>query len=208
MLIDGNDQRGIDVGLYSKLEVGRVRTNIFDGPSRSRTFSRDCLEVEVKTVEGRRIFLLINHLKSKWGRDQVGSDQRRERQARRVAQILDERYDLENELVVVAGDLNDRPDRQPVRPLLQKPHLHDVLKLEYPIDPDKRWTYHYEHNEQIDYILVSDKLKDSFREAGVWRRGIAKVDEYSNGETLPYDTVTTWRNAASDHGAVWATFDI
>jgi hypothetical protein len=100
MLIDGNDSRGIDVGLYSKLQIANVRTNVFEGPGNSRTFPRDCLEVEVKTENGDSIFVLINHFTSKWGWDTAATDDRRERQARRVSKILDERYDLENQYVV------------------------------------------------------------------------------------------------------------
>jgi endonuclease/exonuclease/phosphatase family metal-dependent hydrolase len=207
-LIDGNDSRGIDVGLYSKLEIVNVRTNIFDGPGNSRTFPRDCLEVEVRSESGESVFILVNHFTSKWGTNSAATDQRRGRQANRVSEILDERYDLINQYVVVAGDLNDTPDRPPLQPLLAKPNLHDVLKEQFPHEPAKRWTYHFESNEQIDYILVSEKLKGCLTGAGVERRGMDDVDEYSNGEISPYNSVTNWRDAASDHGAVWAVFNV
>lgn len=208
ILVDGNDSRGIDVGLYSKLEITNIRTNIFDGPANSRTFPRDCLEVEVKTESGDSVFVLVNHLTSKFGWDTAATDQRRKKQANRISQILNERYDLVNQYVIVAGDLNDTPDRPPLQPLLATPNLRDVLKLQFPNEPAKRWTYHYEDNEQIDYLLVSEKLADKFSKSGVWRKGMAHVDDYSNGEISPYNSVTSWRNAASDHGAVWAVFNM
>lgn len=210
MLIDGNDPRGIDVSIYSKLELGAVRTNIFDGPANSRTFSRDCLEVEVVTDNGQSIYFLVNHLKSKSGRNQRHNNQRRRRQSNRVNQILQSRYNLNNQLVVVAGDFNDTPNSAPLQPLLGNNRLHDVLALQFPNQPQERWTYHYNRNEQIDYILVSDPLSANnvFQQAGVMRRGIDDVGVYSNGQIQPYPTVTTWRNAASDHGAVWADFDL
>jgi predicted extracellular nuclease len=207
MLIDGNDPRGIDISIYSKLKLGEIHTNIFDGPANSRTFSRDCLEVEVITDNGESIYFLVNHFKSKSGSNQEDNDKRRRRQTERVSQILQDRYDLRNQKVVVAGDFNDTPNSAPLQPLLGNNRLHDVLALQFPNDPQERWTYHYTQNEQIDYILVSDALRNSFRQAGVWRKGISKVDVYSGGQIQPYPTVTTWRNAASDHGAVWAEFD-
>lgn len=208
ILIDGNDPRGIDVGLYSKLALGAVRTNIFDGPANSRTFSRDCLEVEVLTRGGQSIYVLLNHFKSKSGRNPRRSNARRRRQAQRVNQILRTRYNLGRQLVVVAGDLNDTPGSAPLRPLLGNSRLHDVLELQFPNQPADRWTYHYNRNEQIDYILVSDPLRDAFVRAGVERRGMADVDVYSGGLIHPFSTVTSWRDAASDHGAVWADFSL
>lgn len=207
MLIDGNDPRGIDVSIYSKLRLGAVRTNIFDGPPRSRTFGRDCLEVEVITGSGQSIYFLVNHLKSKSGPNQRQNNQRRQRQANRVNQILQNRYNLTNHFVVVAGDFNDTPNSAPLQPLLGNNRLHDVLELQFP-NPQDRWTYHYNQNEQIDYILVSDPLRNAFHQAGVLRKGIADVGVYSNGQIRPYPSVTSWRNAASDHGAVWAEFDL
>jgi len=208
MLLDGNDPRGIDVSLLSKFELGEIRTNIFDGTPKSRTFSRDCLEVELIMQNGKSIYFLVNHLKSKSGMDQKRNDERRKAQAERVLQILQTRYDLKTQYVVVAGDFNDTPDNPPLAPLLNSNALHDVLKLQYPDNPDERWTYHYKKNEQIDYILVSDPLRKAFKKAGVLRKGIADVYKYSSGKEKSYPSVTSWRNAASDHGAVWAEFDL
>ncbi len=208
MLIDGNDSRGIDVGLYSRHEPGAVWTNIFDRNSRGKDmFSRDCLEVELYLPSGESLYVLLNHFKSKSGGERR-SDPRRTEQAEAVAEILTTEYDLQSEHVIVMGDLNDTPARDPLQPLLGLQDLHDVLELQFPDTPADRWTYHYSRNEQIDYILVSEPLKQAFVKADVFRRGMADVDQYSNGAIQPYTQVTGWRNAASDHGAVWAEFDI
>jgi hypothetical protein len=65
MLIDGNDQRGIDVGLYSKYPLGRLQTHMFDKDGRKTVFSRDCLEVEVLVPDGQSLHVLCNHFKSR-----------------------------------------------------------------------------------------------------------------------------------------------
>ena len=91
-------------------------------------------------------------------------------------------------------------------------NLFDVLALQYPNEPKKRWTYHYNDFEQIDYVLVSKPLKTMFIEAGVQRKGMYNLknltasDDAIEKETQ-YETVTHWKNAASDHGAVWACFN-
>ncbi|PHR92498.1 MAG: metal-dependent hydrolase [Blastopirellula sp.] len=212
MLLDGNDRRGIDVGLYSKFPFGGIWTHMFDGVGNSRTFSRDCPEYEVFLPNGQPLYVLCNHLKSK-GYDFNGTaDLRRKRQATAIADII-KKYDLENDLVVVAGDLNDTPGSGPLKPLLDVPNLFDVLELEFGDQKEKRWTYHYRSFEQIDFLLVSKPLKEKFIKAGVQRKGIYNLKKLtSNDPDIPneteYDTVKTWRNQASDHGAVWAEFDL
>jgi len=207
MLIDGNDPRGIDVGVCTDFPILSLKTHMFDGPATSRTFSRDCLRVEMALPGGQSLHVLCNHFKSKSG-GEAASDPRRKRQAERVAEILGE-YDLKKDLVIVAGDLNDTPDaHSPLRPLLDLPNLHDVLALQFPNNPAARWTYHYQSFEQIDYVLVSKPLKNAFVKAGVERRGIYDLSKLTAGAETEFDTITHWTNAASDHGAVWAEFSI
>jgi len=213
LLIDGNDQRGIDVGLYSKYPFGKIRTHMFDKEGKSVIFSRDCLEAEVLLSDQQSLYILCNHFKSR-GYDQDNTaDMKRERQAKAVAKIL-ETYDLEKDWVVVAGDFNDNAESTPLQPLLTVSGLFDVLGLQFPDDPLKRWTYHYDTFEQIDFILVSTPLRDRFRKSGVVRKGLfdlKNITTSSNGlvpvET-EYDTVHKWSDAASDHGAVWAEFTL
>jgi endonuclease/exonuclease/phosphatase family metal-dependent hydrolase len=213
MLIDANDPRGIDIGLYSRYPLGEIRTHMFDKENKKTIFSRDCLEVEILLPDGQSLHMLCNHFKSKGYDIDGNASGKRERQARRVAQIL-ERFDLDKDWVVVAGDFNDYPDSLPLKPLINVKNLYDVLALQYPDHPSKRWTYHYKKFEQIDFLLVSKPLKERFSKAGVERRGIAnlkKMTTSSNGlvdvET-EYNTVTNWANSASDHGAVWADFNL
>ncbi len=207
MLIDGNDTRGIDVGLYSRYPLGNIQTHIFDKKRGKNIFSRDCLEIDVKTSDGEKISLLINHFKSKSGRNQSASDARRKSQATRVSKILDS-YRLRNDYVVVLGDLNDTPDSNTLSPLTNITDLHDTLELQFN-DPKDRWTYHYRgENQQIDYLLISSKLKSKFKQAGVERRGIANLRRFSNGRERSFTSVTNWRNQASDHAAIWADFDL
>lgn len=214
VLMDANDPRGIDVGLYSKYPIGGIWTHMFDKQGNTTIFSRDCLDVEVLLPNKNSLHILCNHFKSR-GYDYEGkADEKRETQAQRVAQILREQYDLKKDWVIIAGDLNDNPSSQPLQPLLNDPNLTDVLGMQFPANPEKCWTYHYQFFEQIDYILVSKALSDRFLKAGVERRGIYKLKSLTtaaNGVVEieeEFKTVTHWTNAASDHGAVWAEFDL
>lgn len=206
MVIDGNDNRGIDVALASRFKHRLLRSHIDDTDEKGKAiFSRDCLEIEVVHEDGFSIWLLLNHLKSKGYGSQASNDARRKSQAARIAQILKE-YNLKKDYVVVCGDLNDTPGSDPLKPLLSVSGLTDVLALEFG-DPADRWSYHYKKNEQIDYILISDALKKRFKGAGVERRGIFNIEKYTNGAVKPFDTVKKYSDSASDHCAVFADFE-
>jgi hypothetical protein len=65
MLIDGNDERGIDVGFVSRFPIGTMRSHVDDFKAGSLIFSRDCPEYEILLPSGDTLLLLINHFKSK-----------------------------------------------------------------------------------------------------------------------------------------------
>ncbi len=207
MLIDGNDDRGIDVGILSRLPIRELRSHIKDEDSGGTIFSRDCLEVRLELSNQRQLWMLLNHFKSKGYSGPSQGNQKRLRQATQVAKILGERFNLATDLVVVCGDLNDTPDSASLAPLLGVPNLFDVLALQFPNAAD-RWSYHYKKNEQIDYLLVSKPLRDAFVQAGLERQGMFGVDKFSGGTIAPYPQVTSATVSASDHGAVWADFNL
>ncbi len=139
MLIDGNDGRGIDVGLLSRLPIAGVRTHIYDTDHIGTVFSRDCCEYHLELGEGRTLVVLVNHLKSKgYGSkdDPIGA-KRRHRQATCIAEIYNALIDEGYPLVAVVGDLNDTPDSDALQPLLGATTLKDIS--EHPgFDPGPR----------------------------------------------------------------------
>ena len=134
------------------------------------------------------------------------NDAKRALQAQTIAKILTDKYRLDRDLVAVCGDFNDTPDSKALEPLLKISGLKDVLAMQFPNNPEKRWTYHYKTNDQIDFMLVSQPLQKAFDKAGVERRGMFDLFKYSKGGETSYPTVTSGADAASDHGAVWADF--
>ncbi len=212
MLIDGNDPRGIDVGLLSRYPIRNIRTHIFDKEkptSKSFIFSRDCMEIELEIAKNKSLHVLCNHFKSKgYSASQSEADARRKLQADTVKKILQDNYDLKKDLVVVLGDFNDTPDSKPLQAMLNTQNLTDVLKIKFGTDTEKTYTYFYKQKTQIDFILVSKPLKDAFVDAGVERRGMFELNNLSGGTEKRFDTVTSIANAASDHAGIWAEFNI
>jgi len=204
MLIDGNDDRGIDVGILSKYEITSISSHVDDEYTTEKgkqfkIFSRDCAEYTIKLRQHKQLHLLCNHFKSKGYGTPAVSNERRKRQAERVAKIL-KSYDLKKDFVVVAGDFNDTPDSLPLQGLLQVHDLHDVLGSDK--FQGERWTYHV-GSQQFDYLLVSNSLFQKLSSVGIERRGIFKKRGLEH-----FAEVDSKVTQASDHACVWATFDL
>jgi endonuclease/exonuclease/phosphatase family metal-dependent hydrolase len=214
MLIDGNDKRGIDVGLFSRFAIGDMRSHVDNALPKSAAepnvaskarFSRDCAEFSVQLPGGKVLWVLCNHFKSRGFGSKAGNDQKREREAAQVRKILG-RFDLAKDLVAVCGDFNEVPSSVSLSPLLAGlPNLRNVFE-KLPAGAD-RWTHRDDAtaNEQIDYLLVSKPLFAACTQAGVERRGVFRKNTPANTR---FPTVTGDKDAASDHAAVWAEFKV
>lgn len=198
LLIDGNDPRGIDIGILSRHPIESVRTHIFDtDPERpdQRLFSRDCPEFEIR-LDGTPLVILGNHLKSKFNDD----PELRLAQARRVAEI----YRAASERtphVMVAGDLNDDPNSAPAVELGETGLLDVMSHRSYRGDPGTHGDCRSER-DKIDYLLLPPPLWPEVQHVGLETRGI-----YADG-IKPFDTVTSKTNAASDHAALYVDLDL
>jgi len=130
MVIDGNDDRGIDVGLMTKagFGIGLMRSHIHDRDKKTgeAIYGRDCPEYAVSTAGGEQIWFLPNHFKSKFGGDSEEARAKRESQAIRTAEIYRGLREEGRDNVVVLGDLNDRPNSAVLKPLLADTDLKDV----------------------------------------------------------------------------------
>jgi endonuclease/exonuclease/phosphatase family metal-dependent hydrolase len=205
MLIDGNDTRGIDVGLYSRYPIVSLRSNIDAGPPGAPIFSRDCPEYEIELPGGKSLWVLVNHFKSKGYGSAAASNARRRAQAEEVARICRERH-ARHRYLVVAGDLNDTPDSAALAPLLRRTGLRDAMTHPtYTRRADARpGTYASgSKSGKLDYLLLSPALWAKLRDVDVERRGVWAPRTFPH-----FDTVTGALDAASDHAAIWADIAI
>lgn len=209
MLIDGNDERGIDVGLLSKDEfpVVGMRSHVDDpGPGGAPVFSRDCAEYEFE-VGKDKLLMLVNHFKSKGFGKASDSDKRREAQAKRVAEIYAERRKEGWKYIVVAGDFNDTPDSKPLAPLIAKTDLKDASQLPGWDWGEREGTFGGGKKEKIDYLLLSPALHTKVKAGGVDRKGLWHGPRTQNPWELLL-TLTKPEQAASDHAAIWVELDL
>lgn len=204
MLIDGNDERGIDVGLMTKegFPIRRMCSHVDDKTSAGREiFSRDCPEYEVETPDGGSLLVLVNHFKSKGYGSPRSSNAKRKLQAERVAEIYQERRKEGWQRIVIAGDLNDTSESKPLAPLIEKTDLRDAGEHETFEWGERAGTYQGS-NQQIDYLLLSPALYKSIEAGGAHRGGIWHGSRTRDPwKMLP--TLTKEIEAASDHAAIW-----
>jgi endonuclease/exonuclease/phosphatase family metal-dependent hydrolase len=209
MLIDGNDERGIDVGLLTKpgYLIESMVSHVDDMEDGYRVFSRDCPEFTVRVSETVSLLLLVNHLKSRRG-DKAESDALRKAQAKRVREIYDLRRSQGFDMIAVIGDLNDTPDSDPLQPLLAEgSDLCDISDHPQFQSDGRPGTYgNGTKSDKIDYILLSPALFDRVTTGGVWRKGVWGG---VHGTLFPhYDEMEKAVDAASDHAAIWADIDL
>ncbi len=221
VLIEGNDQRLIDVGVLSKWPIGIIVSHQAatheDDPDR-RVFSRDLLQVEILDRSGRKLFMLYNtHLKSHYvpyGIDSVqgaiDANNRRRRQAETISRILT-RMERPNSRYVLAGDMNDPPDSEFLRPMLTADGQALINALENSVEtrPPKQeangqgpgpqspaWTHRFNpagpeppEYQLYDQIWVSQALDGRFGNATIDRR-------------------TRHGGDGSDHDPAWVDLDL
>jgi len=208
VLVDGTDERGIDLGVFSEFPIRAVRTHFDEAdpanPS-SKLFSRDCPEFEIELPSAETLFLIGNHFKSKRNGDDQESKDRRQRQATGAAQIYVEAR-KRSLSTVVAGDFNDIPDSQPLQALLDIQGASNKLRdvMTHPAYQGLPGTFGTGlQSGKFDYILLPPELWEMVSQVGVERRGT-----YHPHKWTPYDTVTSEKNQASDHACVWVDLNL
>lgn len=209
MVIDGNDDRGIDVGILTKkpYAVTGIRSHVDDLVDGKRVFGRDCPEYTVALPGGERVVVLVNHLKSKGYGSPRENNATRLRQATRVAAIVRSLRARGERNIVVLGDLNDTPDSMPLAPLLDGAGLRDIQTHPAFTSDGRDGTYgNGSASQKIDYVLLSAALWQRVTGGAIFRMGVWGG---TNGTLFPhYPTMTDAVHAASDHAAIYADLDL
>jgi endonuclease/exonuclease/phosphatase family metal-dependent hydrolase len=209
MVIDGNDDRGIDVGVMTRAgyEITSICSHVDDEDEVGTVFSRDCPEYSITTPTGARLVVLVNHLKSKGFGSTDDSNKKRKRQANQVKKIYERLVASGEQNIVVLGDFNDTPTSAQLRPLLKQTDLKDISTHPSFTHDGRPGTFkNGTKNEKIDYLLLSPALFGKVIGGGVFRTGVWGG---KNGTLWPiYDTMTKPIHAASDHAAIYADINI
>ena len=212
MLVDGNDERGIDVGIMTgnNFDIESIRSNVDNKDANGVIFSRDCPQYEVRTPNGTVLHLLVNHFKSQSG----GGGAKRKRQATEVRRIVNGLV-AQGQHVVVLGDLNEGPATAGS----QAENLQDLFNNNSPlVDCYSLPSFQVGNrpgsfdscglHNRLDYILISNSLLANFAGGGVFRDGLwgSRVTRPTAWSTYP--EITESSEGASDHAAVFVDLNI
>jgi endonuclease/exonuclease/phosphatase family metal-dependent hydrolase len=212
MLIDGNDRRGIDVGIMTRagFPIESIRSNVDTADVAGIVFSRDCPQYEVRTPGGMVVHVLVNHFKSQSG----GGGAKRQRQAAAVRSIVDGLVDRGLH-VIVLGDLNEGPAAagSPAANLADLYAGNSPLVECYAIsgfDPGNRpGTYDScGLRNRLDYIFISQSLLPHFAGGGVFRNGLWGTRTTRPTAWSTYPEMNGSSEQASDHAAVYVDLAI
>ena len=214
VLVEGNDQRLIDVGLLSRYPIGGVtswRFAVHPDEPHDYIFSRDLLEVDILAPKRReRLFTLFNtHLTSNYSRWDQDNDsararilERRRRQAEMVATIVGSRT-RPNSSYVVAGDMNDGVEAKSLAAFraagwvngLAAPKETRPAKRERPDSHNPAstaWTHRYKPRGQAPRFELYDQL---WLSPSLARKQVAGW----------IDRRTSHAGDGSDHDPAWVT---
>lgn len=212
MLVDGNDDRGIDLGIMTQngYTIKAIRSHIHDLNSKGYPiFSRDCPEYQIITPSGEVIWVLPNHFKSKYGGNDSRSKKKRLDQAQKTVEIYEKLINEGYNNVIVLGDLNDTPDSEELKPLVVDTNLKDVS--EHPtFDPGQFpeiGTFGLGNNEdKIDFLLLSPTLFNNVQSSGLFRKGAWPGSRPKRWDKYP--EIKRKIHVASDHHVIWADINI
>jgi endonuclease/exonuclease/phosphatase family metal-dependent hydrolase len=217
VLVEGNDPRLIDIGLLSKLPIGKITSwqNMVHPKSPGKTvFGRDLLQVDIlNSLRTKRLFTIFNnHLKSHYvdfREDPVAAEEsnniRRTEQAEMVAKIV-KKETRPKSCYIILGDMNDPPTSPCLEAIstdselnltnaLLDPNETRPAKKDTPGPSTKSWTHRFKKSNQpadyelYDQIWLSQKLSEKMLEAWIDRRKRHSGD-------------------GSDHDPAWVTLDL
>jgi endonuclease/exonuclease/phosphatase family metal-dependent hydrolase len=174
VLIEGNDDRFIDVAVFSKLPIGDITTHqkaTHPEDPNDEVFSRDLLQVDVlDKARSKKLFTLYNtHLKSQFvdpkqfntpaevEAERKRADARRRQQAETINAIIKLQMHPTQPYILV-GDMNDTPDSEPLAAFrdprvgmvnaLANPDESRPAKRDNPPPATKAWTHRFKESGQ------------------------------------------------------------
>ncbi len=164
VLIEGNSDRGIDVGLLSKLPLGPVTSyrhiDFPDANGHPMRFQRDLLRVNVRPEGYADFDIFVVHLKSK--HDPAASLILRKGEAGEIRSVFDQVLtDDPNARFLLCGDFNDTFDSEPLKRIVGAGDraLHEFFDE---LPKDKQISYNRTYLSMIDFILASPAMSRTY----------------------------------------------
>lgn len=165
VLIEGNDSRGIDVAVASRIPIGPVTSHAYmrfaDPDGGTDRFQRDFLRVTIEPPGGQPFDVYVVHLKSKSGEDDT--EPIRMAEARQIRKLLDQRLAADPDAAfLICGDFNDEMDSRPLQVILGTGDR-QLVTLFGDVPAEERITYNQEpYRSMIDFIICSPGMAQRY----------------------------------------------
>lgn len=192
VLLEGNDLRGIDVGIISRVPIGSVRSHrhlTFAGPDGSRqSFGRDVLVTTLEPPGAQPLDVWVVHLKSNSG-GREAAEPVRLAEAREVRRLIDAELvrNAESRFLVM-GDFNDTPESRTLSTIVGA-ETGALWSVGDDLADPELVTYNAKpYRSIIDFILCSPAMRRQYL------KGSLKI---------PQGSIET---TGSDHNPISATF--
>ncbi len=193
--LEGNDKRGIDVALLSRIPVGPVTSyrhvEFEDSKGASQRFRRDLLRVRLEPDTGPSFDVFVVHFKSKRGGENDVSHTTRVAEARATRQVLDEILHADPDArFVLCGDFNDTADSESIKTIVGQGS--EALRcFSDDLSADNTATYRRQpYRSMIDFIFCSPGMAAHYRPGSY---SIPSISDSASG---------------SDHSPVVIEFDM
>lgn len=173
VLFEGNNNRGIDCAVLSRLPIGPVTSHRhlrFTGPDgKTHRFLRDLLKVRIEGPGKQSFDLFVVHLKSKYGGAEA-SEPLRQAEATQLRRIVDQMFVADREArFVICGDFNDYWDSRSLE-IIRGSGSTELSCPGTSLSKSARITYNREPKywSMIDFIVCSPAMlaryvDDSYR---------------------------------------------
>ncbi len=164
--LEGNDMRGIDVSLISRIPVGRVSSNrhrVFPAVDGShQRFNRDLLMVELLPNGGDPFEMWVVHLKSNSG-GKPENEPIRLGECHAIRKIIDVRLEQDpHAAFILCGDFNDTFDSKTLQTLIGT-EATALKPLFGKVPVDQRVTYNrMPYRSMIDFLLCSPTMAERY----------------------------------------------
>jgi endonuclease/exonuclease/phosphatase family metal-dependent hydrolase len=194
VLLEGNNNRGIDVAILSRFPVGPVTSyrhlDFPDGNGRTMSFRRDLLQARIEPPGAKPFHMFVVHFKSKGGGEAVTLPIRLG-EARQVRRIFDEMIENDPQArLVLCGDFNDTIDSEPLKAIIGTGPNALRTFIDDLASPDAVTYNKAPYRSMIDFILCSPAMADRYQK-GSFRIRSGTID-----------------SSGSDHNPVSAAFDL
>lgn len=193
--LEGNDERGIDVALLSRLPVGPVTSyrhvEFDDTKGAKQRFRRDLLQVRLEPDSGPPFDVFVVHFKSKRGGENDVSHTLRVAEARATRQVLDGILFADPEArFVLCGDFNDTAESESIKMIIGQGST-ALRCFSDDLPADHGATYRRQpYRSMIDFIFCSPGMAAHYRPGSY---AIPAISDAASG---------------SDHNPVVAVFDM